>query len=130
VETLLEETIVVVAGAQSKWAGAREVALKELESEPWILAPGRNVARSLVEDAFRAQGLTPPRPRVTTYSMQLRMQLLATGRYLTVFTDTTVRYSAERWSLKVLPVDLGRRLPVVAVTLKHRTPSPPGACVA
>jgi DNA-binding transcriptional LysR family regulator len=56
--------------------------------------------------------------------MQLRMQLLANGHYLTVFTDTTVRYSAERWSLKVLPIDLGRRLPVVAVTLKHRTLTP------
>jgi hypothetical protein len=48
----------------------------------------------------------------------------ADPRYLTVFTDTTVRYSAERWSFKVLPVDLGRRLPVVAVTLKHGTLTP------
>ena len=52
------------------------------------------------------------------------LQLLASGRYLTVFTDTTARYSAERWSLKVLPIELERRLPVVAVTLKHRTPPP------
>src|SRR5262245_29328635 len=124
VETLLDEAIVVVAHAKSRWAGRRKIALKELEGEPWILAPGKNVARSLVEDAFRAEGLTPPRPLVTTFSMQLRMQLLSTGRYLTVFTDTTVRYSAERWSLKVLPIELGRRLPVVAVTLKHRTPTP------
>jgi DNA-binding transcriptional LysR family regulator len=124
VETLLDEAIVVVANAKNRLAGRRKIALEELESEPWILAPGKNVARTLVEDAFRAQGLTPPRPHVTTYSMQLRMQLLASGHYLTVFTDTTVRYSAERWSLKVLPIDLGRRLPVVAVTLKHRTLTP------
>jgi DNA-binding transcriptional LysR family regulator len=124
VETLLDEAIVVVANAKNRWASRRKVALNELECEPWILAPGKNVARSLVEDAFRAQGLTPPRPHVTTYSMQLRMQLLASGNYVTVFTDTTVRYSAERWSLKVLPIELGRRLPVVAVTLKHRTPTP------
>jgi DNA-binding transcriptional LysR family regulator len=52
------------------------------------------------------------------------MQLLASGRYLTVFTDSTVRYSAERWSLKILPVSLGPTLPVVAVTLKHRTLTP------
>jgi DNA-binding transcriptional LysR family regulator len=124
VETLLDEAIVVVADAKSGWAGRRKIALKELEGEPWILAPGKNVARSLVEDAFRAEGLTPPRPHVTTYSMQLRMQLLSRGHYITVFTDTTVRYSAERWSLKILPIELGRRLPVVAVTLKHRTPTP------
>ena|SRR5215510_6213895 len=105
----------------------RQVRLRDLhvlQALAWILAPGKNVARSLVEDAFRAEGLTPPRPLVTTYSMQLRVQLLSTGHYLTVFTDTTVRYSAERWSLKVLPIELGRRLPVVVVTLKHRTPTP------
>jgi DNA-binding transcriptional LysR family regulator len=82
------------------------------------------VARRLVEDAFRARNLEPPLPRVTTYSMQLRLQLLASGRYLTVFTDSTVRYSAERWSLKILPVTLGPRLPVVAVTLTNRTLTP------
>jgi DNA-binding transcriptional LysR family regulator len=124
VEKLLDEAIVVVANATSKWAGKYKIALKDLQDEPWILAPGNNIARGLVEEAFQAEGLTPPRPHVTTYSMQLRMQLLATGHYLTVFTDTTVRYSAERWWLKVLPIELGRRLPVVAVTLKHRTHTP------
>jgi DNA-binding transcriptional LysR family regulator len=124
VEALLDESIVVVASAKSRWAGQRKIALSDLADEPWILAPGENVARTLVEDAFRAQNLVPPRPRVTTYSMQLRMQLLASGEYLTVFTDTTVRYSADRWSLKVLPIELGRRLPVVAVTLKNRTLTP------
>jgi DNA-binding transcriptional LysR family regulator len=124
VEKLLDEAIVVVANATSKWAGKHKIALKDLQDEPWILAPGKNIARGLVEEAFQAEGLTPPRPHVTTYSMQLRMQLLATGHYLTVFTDTTVRYSAERWCLKVLPIELGRRLPVVAVTLKHRTHTP------
>jgi DNA-binding transcriptional LysR family regulator len=124
VEKLLDEAIVVVANATSKWAGKYKIALKDLQDEPWILAPGKNIARGLVEEAFQAEGLTPPRPHVTTYSTQLRMQLLATGHYLTVFTDTTVRYSAERWCLKVLPIELGRRLPVVAVTLKHRTHTP------
>lgn len=124
VQTLFDESIVVVAGAQSRWADRRDIELAELADEPWILAPPNNVARSLVEDAFRAKGLEPPRPRVTTYSMQLRMQLLSSGRYLTVFTDSTVRYSAERWSLAVLPVKLGPRLPVVALTLKDRTLTP------
>jgi DNA-binding transcriptional LysR family regulator len=124
VEALFDESIVVVTSAQSRWAGRRKIDLKELMNEPWILAPPNNVARTLVEDAFRAQGLEPPLPRVTTYSMQLRMQLLASGQYLTVFTDSTVRYSADRWLLRVLPVKLGQRLPVVAVTLKNRTLTP------
>ena len=124
VETLFDESIVVAAHEKNPWAGRRQVDLAKLVNEPWILAPPNNMARALVEDAFRAKGLEPPRPRVTTYSTQLRMQLLASGRYLTVFTDSTVRYSAERWSIKILPVSLGPMLPVVAVTLKHRTLTP------
>ena len=124
VEPLFDESIVIVASAQSKWASRAEIALADLSKEPWILAPFPNMARELVEGAFRRKGLEPPQPRVTTYSMQLRFQLLASGRYLTVFTESTVRYSADRWSLKILPIDLGTRLPVVVVTLKHRTLSP------
>lgn len=124
VERLFDESIVVVAGAQSPWSMRRRIELEELKGAPWILAPAPNIARTLVEDAFRARGLNPPRPRVTTYSMQLRMQLLATERYLTVLTDSTARYSAKWWSFKTLPVDLGPRLPVVIVTLKDRTLTP------
>jgi len=124
VERLFDESIVVVASTKSPWVGRRKIDLEELMDARWILAPPANMARTLVENAFRARGLEPPRPRVTTYSMQLRMQLLATGRYLTVLTDSTVRYSAKRWSLKTLPVNLGPRLPVVIVTLKDRTLTP------
>ena len=124
IEPLLDEAIVIVVSANSKWARQRNLMLRDLADEPWILAPGENIARSLVEEAFRGAGIAPPRPRVTTFSMQLRMQLLATGRYITVFTDTTLRYSAKRWGLKVLPFELPRRLPVVAVKLRHRSPTP------
>jgi DNA-binding transcriptional LysR family regulator len=124
VERLFDESIVVVANAKSPWVGRRKIDLEELIDARWILAPPANMARALVENTFRARGLEPPRPRVTTYSMQLRMQLLATGRYVTVLTDSTVRYSAKRWSLKTLPINLGPRLPVVVVTLKDRTLTP------
>ena len=124
VEPLFDESIVVVTSAQNKWANRSEIDFATLSNEPWILAPSPNMARELVESTFRRKGLEPPHPKVTTYSIQLRMQLLATGKYLTVFTDSTVRYSADRWSLKILPIDLGPRLPVVVVTLKHRTLSP------
>jgi DNA-binding transcriptional LysR family regulator len=126
VEMLFDESIVVVTSAQSKWTNRAEIDLADLSNEPWILAPSPNMARELVENAFRRKGLEPPQPKVTTYSIQLRLQLLASGKYLTVFTDSTVRHSADRWSLKIVPIDLGPRLPVVAVTLKHRT-LPPAA---
>lgn len=124
IEPLFDDLIVVAASAHSAWARRERIDLAELANEPWILAPPNNTARDLLEGAFRTAGIEPPEPRVTTYSMQLRLQLLATGRYLSLLTDATVRHSAERWSVKALPVRLGPRLPVVAVTLKNRSLTP------
>jgi DNA-binding transcriptional LysR family regulator len=60
VEPLFDEAIVVASSAASKWAGRCEIDFSELRNEPWILAPHPNVARELVENAFRARGLEPP----------------------------------------------------------------------
>jgi DNA-binding transcriptional LysR family regulator len=59
-EPLFDEPIVVVASAHSKWAGRPGIDLAELSWEPWILAPRPNLARQLVEDAFRSKGLNHP----------------------------------------------------------------------
>lgn len=60
-----------------------------------------------------------------TFSLDVRMHLLATGRYLTVLSDTTLKYNSERWSLKRLPIDLGMpEMPIAIFTLKNRTVSP------
>src|SRR5258707_1187057 len=82
-------------------------ALAARGGEPWILAPPNTAVRDLVAGAFRARGLEPPRLGVTTYSMQLRLQLLASGRYLTAFPESLLRYNADRWAIKALPVRLG-----------------------
>jgi DNA-binding transcriptional LysR family regulator len=124
VERLYDEAIVVAAGRQHRLAGRRKLDLAELSDESWILAPPNTVVRDLVGAAFQAKGLAPPRLSVTTYSMQLRMQLLTTGQYLSSVPESLVRYNAERWSLCALPVMLGKPLPVVIVTLKNRTLSP------
>jgi len=56
--------------------------------------------------------------------MQLRMQLLAGGQYFSSVPESFVRANADRWSLCILPVTLGKPLPVVMITLKNRTMSP------
>jgi DNA-binding transcriptional LysR family regulator len=51
--------------------------------------------------------------------------LLATGRFLTIFPATALRFSTRRRELKILPVELPIvRVPVGIVTLKNRTLSP------
>jgi molybdate transport repressor ModE-like protein len=96
VEPLFDEAIVVAANVQNKLIGQSHVELAALGEESWILAPHPNMARALVEAVFRREGLEPPRPTVETYSIHLRLQLLASGRYLTILTESTVRYGAWR----------------------------------
>jgi DNA-binding transcriptional LysR family regulator len=124
VERLFEDPHRVVAGARSPWARRRSVTLGELADEPWLFASNRTI-RELIAEAFARCGLPLPQERVTSSSILLRNQLLATGRFLTVLPASVLRYNEKRWSLKALPIDLEVEPRSVAlVTLKHRTIGP------
>lgn len=78
-----------------------------------------------MEQAFQASNLPIPRIRVTTFSLQLRTHLLATGDFLTAMPRSLLRLSADGIRLKALPVKLPIcSFPVAIVTLKNRTLSP------
>lgn len=124
VEILFDETNRVVAGARSRWAARRKIALAELVNEPWIFMPNQALS-ALIAEAFKAHGLEVPQESVNSSSILLRNHLLATGRFLAVYPDSVLRYNAKQWSLKALPVDLAVKPRAVAiVTLKNRTVSP------
>jgi DNA-binding transcriptional LysR family regulator len=101
-----------------------EVTLAELAAGPWILGEPDNAVRSLVSKVFLESGLEAPRVGVVSVSMHLRLALLASGNYVSTIPNSFVRYAVDRWSLKILPVDLGLRLPVGIFTLKNRSLSP------
>jgi DNA-binding transcriptional LysR family regulator len=124
VEALFEEGLSVVVGQSSPWARRRKVALADLAEGPWIFGEPDNVVRSLISKVFRDNGLDGPRASVVSVSMHLRLALLATGTYVSTIPNSFVRYSVDRWLLKVLPIDLGLKLPVGIFTLKNRTLSP------
>jgi DNA-binding transcriptional LysR family regulator len=124
VEHLFDDHLLVVAGAQSQWARRRKIDLAELVNEPWILPP--NSWNSLVvEEAFRAIGLKMPKICVETFSVALRNELLASGRFITAIAGSMLLLKLGPSSLKVLPIDLPPRpWPVAIVTLKNRLLGP------
>jgi DNA-binding transcriptional LysR family regulator len=125
VEFLFDDPLFVVAGRNSPWARRSKIELAELANERWIMAPSNNIVRSLFVEAFRARGLSPPQTKVASTSMHVRMHLLSTGRFLTVLAGSLLHHNADRWSLKILPVDLGvQQLPVGIATLKNRVLNP------
>jgi DNA-binding transcriptional LysR family regulator len=124
VEILLDDRLLVVAGADNPWTRRRKVELPELMNERWLLLPSNNVISALIAEAFAARGLAVPQESVSA-DVNVRIHLLATGRFLTIFPESLVQSIGERWSIKTLPIDLGIRAPPVGiVTLKHRTLSP------
>jgi molybdate transport repressor ModE-like protein len=124
IETLFEDYLVVVCGRRSRLARRGRIQLADLADEPWILTPTDSGNRSILTEAFRNAGLGPPKVFLTTYSVELRTKLVATGRYVAAFARSVIQPEAER-SLKILPIALPPRpWPIVLVTLKRRALSP------
>jgi DNA-binding transcriptional LysR family regulator len=124
-EFLFDDTYVVAAGAQSPWARRRRIELAELVGELWTLPPPESLIGSVAMEAFRASGLDYPRVAVVTSTPQVRISLLATGRFLTIFPASALRFPVGHPEIKVLPVELSKtRVENGIVTLKNRRLSP------
>ncbi len=124
-EFLFDDSFVVAAGAENPWARRRTMKLAQLADQPWVLPPPGSVIGSIVTEAFRASGLEYPRTAVVTESPEVRTSLLATGRFITIFPASALRFASRQSDIKVLPVRLPTaHIPNGIVTLKNRTLSP------
>jgi DNA-binding transcriptional LysR family regulator len=125
-ELLLDETAVVVAGADSKWARRRKIDLVELINEPWIFGAAETWNGAMVEEIFRGQALSVPKPQIITVSIPTRARLLAAGPYLSIFLGSVVqRLVADHYAVRALPIDLPESsFSTRIVTVKNRTLSP------
>jgi DNA-binding transcriptional LysR family regulator len=124
-EFLFDDSYVVAAGPQNQWVRRRRIELAELASESWTLPPPKSVIGSIAIEAFRACGLDHPRTTVVTDSPEVRISLLATGRFVTIFPASVLRFPTMRSEIKVLPVKLQMaHVQNVIVTLKNRALSP------
>jgi DNA-binding transcriptional LysR family regulator len=124
VENLLDDHLLVVAGARSPWATRRKINLAELADASWII-PANSWNSLRVAEAFASIGMKMPVVTVDTFSLALRTELLATGRFVSAVPASTLHHDSQDASLKVLPVQLPNKpWPVAMITLKNRTLSP------
>jgi DNA-binding transcriptional LysR family regulator len=119
---LFNDSYSILVGAQNPLARRRKIALRELVGEPWVLPPPESVLGSVVMKAFRANRLDCPRTTVIAEPAEVRMSLLATGRFVSMFPDSVLRFPNLRTEVKVLPVKqpLGS-VPIGIITLRNRT---------
>jgi DNA-binding transcriptional LysR family regulator len=124
VEKLLDDHLLVVASPRSPWAARPKIKLADLADAPWIL-PANSWNSLRVEEAFAAIGMKMPAVVVDTFSLALRKELLATGRFVAAIPASTLRHDALDAPLKVLSVQLpDKPWPVAMITLKNRMLSP------
>lgn len=121
-EVLFDDRYVVVVGKRSKWARRPRIELCELANEPWILTPPSNPIHADIAAEFSKRGFELPPATVSTYSMHVRNHLLATGRFLSIFFESALRYGAIGAGVKALPVRLGiGPRPVAVFKLRGRS---------
>jgi DNA-binding transcriptional LysR family regulator len=120
-EFLFESPYVVAAGANSPWLKRRRIALADLKDEPWALPPPDSRFGSYVVDVFHAAGLNFPPAAVVASALELRANLLKTGRYFAIFPDFWLRLPEPHPFIRKLPVELPIESgPIGVVTLKNR----------
>jgi DNA-binding transcriptional LysR family regulator len=124
-EFLFNDSYSVAVGVLNPLARKRKIELAELINEPWVLPSPETTAGSVAVAAFHTAGLEHPSATVIAEPAELRISLLANGRFISIFPDSVLRFSARRRELKVLNIDepLGH-VPVGIITLKNRTISP------
>jgi DNA-binding transcriptional LysR family regulator len=120
-EFLFESPYVVAAGANNPWFRRRRITLADMKDEPWALPPPDSRFGSYVVDVFRAAGLDFPSAAVVASALELRANLLKTGRYLAIFPDFWLRLPEPHPFIRKLPVELPIESgPIGVVTLKNR----------
>jgi DNA-binding transcriptional LysR family regulator len=125
VEVVFEDPLHVVAGARNALAQRRTLKLADLVDELWVLPDPASAIGTFVAEAFRANGLELPRRSAVCGSLQFTYVMMATGRYLGWFPASLLRFSGERFGVKVIPITLPVAPPPVAVvTLANRTSHP------
>ena len=124
-ELLFEDSIFVIAGIKNPWARRHRIKLADLINEPWAVPPPDNPAHRLLTDVFRAMGLELPRPAMVTAAGVARIALVAKGHFLSMASESVLRFGGWERSIKVLPIDLAANGGVVGIiTLKNRTLTP------
>jgi DNA-binding transcriptional LysR family regulator len=122
---LFEDSYFVVADASHPWSRRRRIEPAELAEASWVLMPPDTPPGALAMEAFRTGGLDYRRATVFAAPPDVRMSLLATGRFLTIFSASALRFPRGRPKLRILPVELRLAHVQIGISfLRKRTLSP------
>jgi DNA-binding transcriptional LysR family regulator len=120
-QVLFKSSFAVMAERSHPLLLRKKLNLADLMGERWTLSPPDSFLGRIVVDLFRRRKLPLPPTVATTISIYMRLNLLATGGFLTVLPLTMLRHRSNKAWLRALDVDLSdSSSPVAAITLRKR----------
>jgi DNA-binding transcriptional LysR family regulator len=123
-DRLFDDRLFIVAGARHQLAGRRSTTLEEAACQQWVLPTTEGSVTAQFVSELRKAKLELPQPAVTTMSVLVRYELIATNSFLTVMHGSVLRFGNVPKFLRVLPIDLPTGIPVGILRLKNRTLTP------
>ena len=87
-EHLFDERFVVIAGHKSPWSRRRNIALKQLIDDDWVLPPPDSVPGVRIAKIFNAKNLPIPKAPMVNLSIHLTIALVATGRFIGILPSS------------------------------------------
>lgn len=123
-ERLFDDRLFVVAGAGHPLASRKKISLEEARSYRWVLPPMEGPVVATLRSAFRRQKLAMPDTAVTTMSLLLRFEMVASNALLSVMYGSVLRCGKVPKSLSVLPIELDDGIPIGIIRLQGRTLAP------
>jgi DNA-binding transcriptional LysR family regulator len=120
-EVLYKSTLAVMADKSHPMVARKRLALADLMQEQWTLSPPESFLGRIGVDVFRRRKLALPRTVVTTISTYMRLNLLASGRFLSLLPTTLLQHRSNNAWLRALNVDLSDSTgPVALITVRKR----------
>jgi len=121
VQALFKSPLAVMAAKGHRLLPRKKMSLGDLMEERWAFSPSGTFLGRVTVDLFRRRKLPLPPAAVTTVSIHMRLNLLASGEFLTIMPAQMLRYPSNRAWLRALDVDLRDSVqPIALVTLKKR----------
>lgn len=123
-DRLFDDRLFIVAGAHHPLAGRRSITLEEAAHQQWVLPTTEGSVTAQFGSELRKQRLELPQSTVTTMSVLVRYELIASNSFLTVMYGSVLRFGNVPKFLRVLPIALPAGIPVGILRLKNRTLAP------
>lgn len=123
-EVLFRSSLAVMANRRHPLLrGDRKLKLADLMDAQWTLSPPDSFLGRTGVELFRKHNLPLPPTMVTTISIYMRLNLLASSRFITLLPMQILRHPSSSAWLRALNVDLGdTTAPIAELTLKGRRP--------